>query len=119
MANMHEIDAELYRKIHELTYGPTASEPADRRSNSRRGYPGFQLVAPYNGQQLPELADFQETRCVDISGLGASLLTPAPIESPLVLALGPADSRIFLAAEVVHSTPMTLLGCRFIKRVHY
>jgi hypothetical protein len=109
-------DAAYLRLVHELLQLP--AEPADHRRNSRQPFPSHQSVAPYRGFGWPAPADFQRVRCFDLSTTGFSFLRNEPFpERQLVVALGTAPEVVHLTAEVMHETPLVLVGCRFTGRV--
>ena len=57
-------------------------------------------------------------RCFDLSTTGFSFLrNEAYPERQLVVALGTSPEVVHLTAEVVHETPLVLVGCRFTGRV--
>lgn len=99
----------------------------ENRVQARRAFPYIQTVAPILDDQLPNLKDFREVRCRDISARGFSfLLREPPGFDQVVAAFGAASSRIFLTAKVVHVSPfkyddrdMHLVGCQYTGRADY
>lgn len=97
----------------------------DRRERNRRPYPYVQLVAPQYGDGMPQLTQFSETLCHDISAGGFSYLSPViPDYKYIVVAFGTHPSLMYLEAEVRHATPITvndqsmfLIGCLYQSRV--
>jgi hypothetical protein len=110
-------EAAYLRLVHELLQlAPT--EPAEHRRNSRQPFPSFQSIAPLRGANLPAAADFERVRCFDLSTSGFSFLHDQPFpEKKLIVALETASEAMQLTAEVVHETPLVLVGCRFTGRV--
>lgn len=99
----------------------------DRRLRPRRLYPYVQLIAPVVDGELPGRRRFREVRCYDIAAGGFSFFTKdQPTYKKLVVAFGAAPSLTYLAAEVVHVTPIQAggqtkyqVGCRYTDRVEY
>ncbi len=99
----------------------------DRRKQARRAYPYLQSIAPVDGDRLPELREFSEVRCHDISPCGFSFLAPSPPRHDhFVVAFGSPPSRIYLIAKVVHmnsyrheAADMYLVGCQYTSRANY
>jgi hypothetical protein len=83
------------------------------------------MVAPCIDGRLPELEQFREVRCYDISPRGFSfLLSTRPTFEELVATFGSATSRLYLRAVIRHITPIQfegrkvlLIGCEYIGRV--
>ncbi|MEQ8790269.1 MAG: PAS domain S-box protein [Pirellulaceae bacterium] len=100
---------------------------SDRRGQRRRAYPYVQIIAPIRGGRLPELHEFYDVRCRDISARGFScLMDDPPLHRQFVVALGAHPTQIFLVAEVMHDGPydfdgrrMSLVGCRYVARAEY
>jgi PAS domain S-box-containing protein len=99
----------------------------DRRIHHRRAYPYVQIIAPVIGNRLPELHQFYDVRCRDISPRGFSFLLPdPPAHEQYVVAFGAYPSQIFLVVKVMHYSPyrfddrdMYLIGCRYVARADY
>lgn len=97
----------------------------ERRAHQRRAYPYIQSIGPVYDGQLPELSDFQEVRCRDISPRGFSYLTPeAPDYVELVVTFGTPPSQLFLQARIVHVSPVVrdgrellLVGCEYLQKI--
>ncbi|MGI8979037.1 MAG: hypothetical protein ACR2FY_07415 [Pirellulaceae bacterium] len=97
----------------------------ERRKSVRRKYTVPQLVAEYNGDEMPGQNDFYEFPFHDISAEGVSFLCSVkPRQKQLVIALGNAPFY-FWAAEVVFTQRRDdltdlpyLVGCRLIGRLN-
>ncbi|HJN08793.1 MAG: hypothetical protein QGG09_16510 [Pirellulaceae bacterium] len=121
-----EADAELYRDITVLLKEQRALLGSDRRTDDRRPYERWQLVAPYDGESLPEQDAFREKRCIDLSSSGLSFFSARrPVTSHVVVALG-QDPFLFFVAEIVHIHEVEshngtefFVGCNFQNRVDY
>ena len=96
----------------------------DRRGFGRRSFACPQLVAPYDGKELPAQASFRLVDCIDICSSGFSFLTDKiPDQQYLVIALGTVPFA-FVTAEVLHiqrqednpAEPFRV-GCQFLKRI--
>ncbi len=119
----HVSDTYLFELIHELIQQQEVQEK-DRRSDDRKKYEFVQMLASYDGAQLPRQADFQKVLCHDLSPQGFSFYTPtAPKASFVVVALGNVPWTFF-SAEVIHFEPVKekdsnqlVVGCRFKERI--
>ena len=96
----------------------------DRRRTTRRNFVCWQLVAEFNGVNLPPQEDFQLRLCQDISSGGISFLSDErPRSEDLVIALGQIPFIFFHVnfARAVRRRDLEghplLIGCRFIKRL--
>ena len=113
-------EARFYRMVHELVQGPAAEEGSrsDARRSRREPYPRHQLIAPGVCRRRPRLEEFREERCFDLSASGFSFLaTHSPDYQTLVVALGNPPNLTYLSAEIAHTTPLILVGCRFTGRI--
>jgi PAS domain S-box-containing protein len=99
----------------------------DRRIHRRRAYPYVQIIAPVINNRLPELHQFYDVRCRDISPRGFSfLLSEPPAHQQYVVAFGAYPSQIFLVVKTMHYSSyriddrdMYLVGCRYVARADY
>jgi hypothetical protein len=119
-----EASAAFFRALHELLEEQKGSA-ADRRRATRRSYECIQLLALYDGRNLPAQADFCGVLCHDLSPGGFSFYAAeAPRQPYVIIALG-AVPFTFFVARVLRVTPAgaeeddlgQLVGCRFIRRV--
>ena len=116
-------DAEFFGAIHDLLE-EQAQKMTNRRGKERRAFECTQLLAPYDGTNLPNSADFLPVLCHDISPTGFSFYAPVrPDYQLVVVALGDIPFR-FLAAEIKRSTLSNqkdskrfLVGCKFFQRL--
>ena len=117
MSNQRDTtDSHLFRLVHDLLELP--DERGEHRCSERQPFPSFQSIAPYSGKIWPATADFERVRCFDLSGSGFSFLRSEPFpERQLVVKLGNAPQVVELTAEVMHETPLVLVGCRFTGRI--
>lgn len=108
-----------FQMVHRLLEAQEdADKDAEGRAHKRSPYPRLQLVAPWTGGRMPEVAAFRPVRCFDLSASGFSFLSPEQPEGPrLVVALGSDPKLTYLTAEVVHETAVRLVGCRFTGRI--
>jgi hypothetical protein len=121
---MVDVEAALFKSIAELIHEQRTTSGRDRRENPRHPYPCIQLIAPFDGEHLPEQSDFQQVMCHDLSPHGFSFRsTHAPRMQQLIVALGKVPFK-FLVAEVVRTTPVVTeqdgefqIGCRFLSRI--
>jgi len=126
------------RSLVDLTGGGPADESdsgepvqlppeVERRGRPRRAYRYRQRVAEVVDGMLPNVTDFDEVFCNDISAGGFSFLAEvAPRSDTLVVALGIHPRVIYVTAQVVHITRverdgrrMFLVGCNYMSRVKY
>jgi len=109
-------DPAFFAAIHE------AMESSDRRRGERRDYECVQLLAAFDGQELPGQQDFQHERCCDLSPQGMSFLTRRPPNQPfLVVALGEVPFT-FVVAKIIRVTPLeqpglVKIGCEFQRKI--
>jgi hypothetical protein len=114
----------LFQTIATLIHEQRHASQSDRRDNDRHPYQVLQLVAPFDGQRLPDQHEFQHVLCHDLSPQGFSFIAPQrPQSQLLIVALGRAPFK-FLVAEIVRATPRNLdstnefqIGCRFLRRL--
>ncbi len=96
----------------------------EHRHSTRKKFTCIQLVAPYDGRQMPSQAEFQQQICHDLSPTGFSFWQEKPLApTHLIVALGEVPF-LFFVAEIVHQAYEPLgepggwrIGCRFIRRV--
>lgn len=103
--------------------GPSAVESPDRRTQLRAAFECVQLIAPYDGQQLPTQADFRHVRCCDLSTSGISFYVGRRFSAErMIVALGSIPFS-FVVAETVRVEPTDdgelLIGCQFIERLKF
>jgi len=118
------VDAAFFDMIHSLLDAQSTDENRERRGDRRHPYRHVQLMAPYDGHELPLQADFRPVQCHDLSPNGFSFHAPGPPDfDHIVIALGTVPFTFF-SAEVVHvheapggSVPQYLVGCRFVRRI--
>jgi len=115
----------LFQSIATLIHEQRRNTAMDRRKNERHAYPCIQLVAPYDGEHLPEQADFERVRCHDLSPKGFAFLTDKrPTQRQVIVALGQVPFK-FLVAEIVRTSleegyngeRHLQVGCRFVRRI--
>ncbi|HUY90692.1 MAG TPA: hypothetical protein VMV10_18300 [Pirellulales bacterium] len=81
-------DSSFYKQVHRLI-AKRLSEDANRRGPQRRNYRCVQRLAACTGEQVPELAEFREVVCQDLSAGGFSYLSTAtPETETLAVELG-------------------------------
>lgn len=113
-------EADFYELVHATLkqHGLVDDRPQSRR-HERTPYPFQQKIAPYVNGRLPIPEMFAPVRCLDLSPSGFSYLANSPEEADsLVVALGKDPQMTYLSAQIIHQTPMTLIGCRFSGRLH-
>ncbi|MGE0760008.1 MAG: hypothetical protein AB7F89_04305 [Pirellulaceae bacterium] len=114
----------LFQSIAALIHEQRQGTQRDRRDIARHPYRCIQLIAEFDGQNLPEQHEFQQVQCHDLSPQGFSYVTNRrPDTRHLVVALGRVPFK-FLVAEVVRvaprdpSSPLEFqIGCRFMRRI--
>jgi hypothetical protein len=119
-----EFEDALFDSIATLIHEQRQATRKDRRDIERHAYRCVQLVAPFDGQQLPEQREFQQVMCHDLSPQGFSFLVgDRPVTRQVIVALGQVPFK-FLVAEVVRVAPgeredgaMYKVGCRFVRRI--
>src|SRR5690606_38908040 len=77
-------DAAFFDMVHELVRDnklmqdeATAARYTERRREQRLPFPFVQLLAPYDGQELPLQSEFRHVHCKDISTRGFSYFDEA------------------------------------------
>ena|SRR5436190_11813752 len=98
------------------------TSPRERRKNKRRKFGCWQLVAEFDGENLPLQRDFELFEFCDISLSGIAFeAEERPLSNDLVLALGNMPFEFFHARIVrVVSSPNSSklhIGCKLIKRL--
>jgi len=96
----------------------------ERRESERHAYPAVQLLARYNGRDMPQPTEFRCHVCHDLSAGGFSFFCDAePDFEQVVAALGKVPFT-FVAADVVNVSqcmregrPAYRVGCRFRCRI--
>jgi hypothetical protein len=109
------------------TLAPAASQPKSELTTTERyQFNCSQRAAPWvPGEPLPIAADFQPVKCRDVSAGGISFFWPdKPDFDHVVIAIGTAETPIYMAAQIVHSKAVFmfgevgyLIGCKFTKRI--
>ncbi len=116
---MSQSEVELYGFVHSLLKEGRGASPQTQRQHERSAYPRNQQIAPYIDGCMPGRSMFSMVRCLDISPSGFSYLAASPFETDqLVVALGGEPHVTYLSAQVIHQTPVTLVGCKFSDRLH-
>ena len=120
------LSAQELGQITELENGQVAS--ANGAEQKHYAYDCVQTILPWSpgDVQLPSLAEGVAVRCASISGHGISFYWPTlPQFEHLIISLGSDVDLLFMAVQVVGSTPseldgaaMHLVECRFIRRMH-
>ena len=117
-------DAAFFDLVHQLLQIDDEPGPPNRRDQVRHPYRCVQLMAPYDGRELPTQAAFRRVQCRDISPRGFSFFADErPDYQYMIVALGPIPFT-FLSARVVHTEARQCddpsgyqVGCRFIDRI--
>jgi hypothetical protein len=100
----------------------TEPHPGERRKHARRKYGCWQLVAEFDGENLPLQREFELFEFRDISPSGIAFeAKELPLSNDLVLALGTMPFEFFHARIVrVVCSPKSselLIGCKLLKRL--
>lgn len=119
-----ETDAGLLSTIESILSEQAAHAANDRRNDARRSYECTQLLAPFDGESLPQQADFRQVQCRDLSPAGFSFYTyRQPGSDQVVVALGAVPFKFFIA-DIVHMSISSteggqdfLVGCQFVSRL--
>ena len=108
---------DAYQVAHEiLTSSPIPGE--ERRGAPRHPFANRQWIAPYDGSHFPDQSEFSQVRCRDLSRTGFSfVVSEKPDFSSLVVYLGDPPNHIPMAAEVVRSCRVRLLGGGHIEMI--
>jgi len=120
-------DAESAAKGADSAKGANPAAKTDRRSRRRKSYPYRQKMAPIMDGNLPELEEFIDIRCNDITTGGCSfLLNSPPTSGNLIVALGLDPDVSYLIAQVAHVSRVWhdgkrcyLIGCNYVGRAEY
>ncbi len=124
LATQKELESLINPETKDIE-GEAELPTVERRERSRRPYPYVQLIAPQIGAGMPQLTEFRETLCHDISAGGFSFLSNViPDYTNVVVAFGTHPSLIYLEADIRHTTPITveeqtmfMIGCHYKSRV--
>ena len=119
-----ETDVELLSTIETILSEQAKYAMDERRTDSRRSYDCTQLLAPFDGESLPQQADFRQVQCRELSPSGFSFYTyRQPDSDQVVVALGAVPFKFFIA-EIVHMSISSteggqdfLVGCQFVNRL--
>jgi hypothetical protein len=119
-----DYDVGLFETITALIREQHEASRENRRGNVRHPFDCVQLLAPYDGEHLPDLDELRPVLCHDLSRCGFSYLaSEKPVTHHVVAALGSIPPKFFIA-EILHVHPtMTVdgyeykVGCRFLRRL--
>jgi hypothetical protein len=111
--------------VAERELSPLTPIAMNRRTMDRRPFSCPQLMAPYDGKDLPSQSKFRLTECYDISTTGFGFLADQiPDSQFVVIALGTVPFSFF-SAEIVHVDRLEVsaaskfqVGCRFLQRLN-
>lgn len=117
-------DAAFFDLVHALIDSDQKEEKREQRSKERHAYQCVQLVAPYDGENLPTQAEFLHVHCHDLSARGFSFTVPRPPDYKyLVVALGTIPFT-FIQAHVVNISSAQQgdrsefrVGCEFLSKI--
>lgn len=114
-------DAALFQALHEAI---VAHDTSDQRSSERHRYEHPLLVAPVDGEEMPDQSQFHHVLCHDLSLQGFAFSSALPhLAQFLVVALGRAPFTFTLAQITRRDLVKTArgeefsLGCKFVKRL--
>lgn len=117
-------DAELITTVSALLAEQDRVGHDERRVAERRVFECVQLLAPFDGDQMPSQEDFRQVLCRDLSATGFSFVTyRQPPTDFVIIALGAVPFKFFVA-EIAHTsraetanTTNFRVGCRFVRRL--
>jgi hypothetical protein len=120
-----DFDVALFETITSLINEQRDEGHQERREEDRRPYRCVQLLAPYDGEQLPDQQAFRQVLCHDLSANGFSFYSYRTPETPqLIVALGKVPVIKFFIAEVKRVNASATdhgheyqVGCRFLRRL--
>lgn len=114
-------DAAMLDSLNSLIH--SASDHTARRAYAREPFHCVQLLAPYDGEVLPDQRAFRQVRCEDLSRGGFCFLTvQEPNYDRVIVALGQIPFQ-FYVAEIVNvrpepgDRPLWRCGARFVGRI--
>jgi hypothetical protein len=118
-----DADAAFFDLVHSIVESDPAVEEQERREHERLDYKCVQLVAPFDGVNLPTQADFLQVHCHDLSERGVAFTTTRhPKHGWYVVALG-AIPFTFVKAKVCTAVPIDKngvteyrVGCEFTSK---
>lgn len=100
-----EIDANFYELIHKLMRSDSDEGQPNRRCHPRESFSSLHKVAPYDGVNLPQPADFIGVCCHDLARGGFSYLSAIrPTSTHLIVAFGIPPDITCMEAQVVRSS---------------
>ena len=119
-----EFDLGLFDTISALIQEQHAATRPNRREGERRPFPCQQLLAPYDGAELPGTDKLRLVQCYDLSPQGFSFQANEKFETDqVIICLGRIPFQFFVA-EVVRVKPtysnseqLYHFGCRFLRRL--
>lgn len=119
-----EFDLGLFDTISALIQEQNTEVRANRREGERHPFLCQQLLAPYNGSELPGTNELRLVQCYDLSPQGFSFQANEKFETDqIIICLGRIPFQFFVA-EVVRVKPtyssseqLYHFGCRFLRRL--
>lgn len=123
--NTVDYDVALFESITSLLNEQRRAVRSERRENERYPYRCVQLVAAFDGENLPEQQQFRHVMCHDLSPGGFSFYSSSPPEHRyLIVSLGKVPKIKFFLAKVVRVNPVQQVdgceyhvGCQFLRRL--
>jgi hypothetical protein len=120
-----ELDVALFQSITGLINEQRVATRTERRECERFPFPCVQLVADYDGTEMPDQQHFRQVLCHDLSPGGFSFYSfEVPETSHLIVTLGKVPHFKFFVAEVVRVSEANTehgheyqIGCRFLRRL--
>ena len=123
MIGQTDSDVAFFDLVHSML-DTDNSKQQERREHDRLSYSCVQLVAPYDGLNLPTQADFMQVHCLDLSERGVCFTSShRPTHGWFVVALGavPFDfvkAKVCTAAQVdKNGTTEFRVGCEFVAKI--
>ncbi len=111
-------DREL-SQLDRRVLGCSRSAGEERRRRRRRPFFAIQRIAPYDGLQTPDAADFFCVESRDLTSQGMSfLLDGRPGFQSLVVALCEPPNTVYVAARVVHCTDVLVNSSGLVEPIH-
>ena len=117
-------DEYLFELVHALLEESRGYQVGERRTQPRTQYDCVQLIAPFDGVNMPSQAEFRRAYCRDLAAGGFSYFSEQPPENEkLIVALGSVPFTFFVADVLrvkkadVDTTGSYLIGCQFVERL--
>ena len=124
MIGQTDANAVFFDLVHSMVKSDPTTQEQERRRHDRLSYNCVQLVATFDGQNLPTQAEFMQVHCLDLSERGICfMLSQQPNHVWFVVALH-AMPFVFVKAKVctvlqvdTNGSTEYRIGCEFVGKI--